>query len=248
MNKGVYRVLYRFAFVGLIGGVVVASVLRQPWGWWLFAAGCASVAALAVWAFTLVFRSTFAGQRKLLVPDAPVASPGSPSPLDVVLADLAALNSPDVPFEVTVTREGDGALVEARWLTEEMRWRTLFTRGSQVLAWRMEVRLDAGRATYKFVEYNASAAKEALLTPAGTPGAHAAWNWKRGKTAFQFQLSGVITVGGEVETTRYDGPQSSWGGAIAIAPRDVKIPVFRTLRNHGWRPPRDTAMARMFEG
>jgi hypothetical protein len=124
--------------------------------------------------------------------------------------------------------------VEVRWKVEEARWRTMFVRGTQAYAWRMEVDLDPAKSVYKFTEYSGSASTRSALSPGGAF-VHANWKWRRGKTAGQTSATFVEGADGQITVNR------------VIRPADAKGPVFTVLRNNGWRPRLDWFGARMFE-
>jgi hypothetical protein len=192
------------------------------------------------------------GQRALAerdraqVPGGPVRAPGAPASVEDLVAQLVGMNSDGLPYRIEASRRGDGVRVEVQWKHEEMRWQTLFVRGSQAYAWRMEVDLDPSRAHYKFVEHSGTAAVRAAAGPTGAV-AYGSWRWTRGKTSGGTSATFVEGADGQVRVTGPSGPRTSWEGAVMIKPADAKVPVFTVLRNNGWRPRRDWAGARMFE-
>ncbi|MEU2199808.1 hypothetical protein [Isoptericola sp. NPDC019482] len=248
MSKGLYRTLFLLGAACAVVGFPLIVMGREALGLTIFVGGLGTVVVI-FGATTIVqgLRSAFRGQSRLLVPDAPVATPDHPSQVDQVVSALEALNSPDLPYEITAERDASGAVVSARWRTEELRWQGLFTKGQERLLWRMRVALDPARARYRFTEWSGTAKRDLSLTPGGVSGV-AAGTWHKGKTAGQLSFRFVMVPGGDVTVTTPEGPRTSFEGAVAIRPRDVKIPVFRTLRNHGWRPPHDWWGARWFEG
>ncbi|MFI2362123.1 hypothetical protein [Promicromonospora sp. NPDC019610] len=187
-----------------------------------------------------------AERERAQVPDAAVRQPGAAAPVEDVVAQLLAMNSDGLPYQIEATRNADGVRVDVKWKNEEMRWQTLFVRGSQAYAWRMEVDLDPATAHYKFVEHSGTAAVRAAAGPLGAT-AYGNWTWKKGKTSGGTSATFVEGADGQVTVTGPDGPRTSWEGAVMIKPADAKVPVFTVLRNNGWRPPRDWSGARMFE-
>lgn len=185
-------------------------------------------------------------REKAQVPESAGGTPAAPTPVDRVVADLLGMNSDGLPYLIEATRTAQGARVDVRWKVEEVRWQTLFVRGKQAYAWRMEVDLDPARATYKFVEYSGSASVRSALSPGGGF-VHANWTWTRGKTAGQSSGTFVEGADGQVTVHGADGPRASWEGVAMIRPADAKIPVFTVLRNNGWRPRLDWFGARLFE-
>ncbi|ACQ82289.1 hypothetical protein Bcav_4048 [Beutenbergia cavernae DSM 12333] len=180
------------------------------------------------------------------VPAAPVAAAGAPVPLDGVVADLVGMNSDGLPYRIDAARTADGAQVEVRWKSEELRWTTLFVKGSVAYAWRMELTLDQARAHYRFVEYSGTTSISAGWSPGGMF-ARGDWSWKRGKTAYQTKASFREGADGQIVVADAGGSRASWEGATIIRPVDAKKPVFAVLRQNGWRPRWDWWGARLFE-
>jgi hypothetical protein len=192
------------------------------------------------------------GQRALAdreraeVPDGAVRTPDAPAPVEDVVAQLLAMNSDGLPYQIDATRGPDRVQVTVQWKHEELRWQTLFVRGSQAFAWRMEVDLDPAKAHYKFVEHSGKASVRAAAGPLGAT-AYGNWTWQKGKTSGGTSATFVEGADGQVTVTGPAGPRTSWEGAVMIKPADAKVPVFTVLRNNGWRPPRDWSGARLFE-
>ncbi|WP_053202398.1 hypothetical protein [Jiangella muralis] len=208
------------------------------------------VASLAVaWRGLLTVRRgrrALADRDRAQVPDRPVRGADDPAPVEDVVAALVGMNSDGLPYEIDASQSPDGLRVEVRWKHEEMRWRTLFVRGSQAYAWRMEVGLDPSSARYRFVEHSGTAAVRAAAGPLGAV-AYGNWTWKKGKTSGGTSATFVEGADGQVTVTGPDGPRTSWEGVVMIKPADAKVPVFTVLRNNGWRPRLDWFGARMFE-
>lgn len=192
------------------------------------------------------------GQRALAereraeVPDGPVRGADAPAPVDDVVAALVGMNSDGLPYQITASRNPKGVRVDVQWKHEEMRWQTLFVRGSQAYAWRMEVDLNPATGHYKFVEHSGKASVRSAAGPMGAA-AYGNWTWQRGKTAGGTSASFVEGADGQVTVTGPAGPRTSWEGVVMIKPSDAKVPVFTVLRNNGWRPRFDWAGARLFE-
>lgn len=245
MNKVVYRTLFLGAAVGGVAGALVLSTGRTALGIaCLVLAFCCGMGIVVTAVVKIVAQQR--GRTRAVVAERPVASPARPSSLDAVVGALAGINDEDLPYEVSAQRTERGARVVVRWKTEELRWQTLFSRGSRTYAWKMDVDLDPAHSRYRFVEYTASAARSTRVGPSGLQ-VDGGWNWQRGKTAGRIQVSGVMTADGEVTSTSNQGVRTSWEGAVSIRPGDAKVPVFTTLRNHGWRPRVDWWGARLFE-
>jgi hypothetical protein len=183
-----------------------------------------------------------AGRERAKVPDGPVRGADAPAPVDEVVAALVAMNGDGLPYQIDASRHGVGV----RWRTEEMRWQTIFVRGSQAYAWRMEVDLDPATGRYKFVEHSGQASVRAAAGPMGAA-AYGNWTWKKGKTSGGTSATFVEGADGQVTVVGPSGPRTSWEGAVMIKPADAKVPVFTVLRNHGWRPRFDWLGARLFE-
>lgn len=176
----------------------------------------------------------------------PVRGVGAPVPVDDVVAALVVMNSDAPPYTIEAAPSADGVRVDVRWKHEELRWQTLFVRGSQAFAWRMEVDLDPSTATYRFVEHSGQASVRAAQGPLGAV-AYGHWSWKKGKTSGGTPATFVEGADGQVRVTGPDGPRTSWEGAVMIKPAAAKVPVFTLLRHHGWRPRREWFGARLLE-
>jgi hypothetical protein len=236
----------------LVAGYALAAVAV-----WAFMTGhTAWGIALVVLIFVLVVLRagwTFVrGRRKLAerakaeIPDAPVSAHAGPVPVDQVVNDLLGMNSDGLPYLIEAERSGDSVQVDVRWKSEEMRWQTLFVKGSVSYAWRMEVTLDPSSGKYKFVEYSGKSTTRAAISPGGAY-VRGNWTWTRGKSAGQVNMAVAEGADGQVHVSGPQGPRTSWEGVVQIKPADAKVPVFTVLRNNGWRPRFDWAGARMFE-
>lgn len=213
------------------------------------------IALVVVASLAVVWRGLWTvrrGQRALAdrdrahVPDGPVRGADAPAPVDEVVAALVGMNSDGLPYRINASRRPDGVRVDVQWKNEEMRWQTLFVRGSQANAWRMEVDLDPATGRYKFVEHSGTASVRAAAGPLGAA-AYGTWTWKRGKTSGGMSATFVEGADGQVTVVGPSGPRTSWEGAVMIKPADAKVPVFTVLRNNGWRPRFDWFGARLFE-
>lgn len=162
-----------------------------------------------------------------------------PLPMDQVLEALLRLNEFDLPYSLELERDGDVATVTVQWRVEELRWRTLLTRGNQVRRWRMPVRLDGRSGTYSFTELKSMST---LVGSGATASLSGAKSWSRGKTMGAGSVTKVWAVG------VVDSPEGTGAsGRIRIVPSDAKVPVFAILRSHGWRPKRDSLFWRQWE-
>ena len=192
------------------------------------------------------------GQRALAereraqVPDASARGTDAPAPVEDVVAQLVAMNSDGLPYQIDAARGPDAVRVTVQWKQEEVRWKTLFVRGTQAFAWRMEVDLDPSTSHYKFVEHSGKATVRAAAGPMGAT-VYGSWTWQKGKTSGGMSARFVEGADGQVTVVGPDGPRTSWEGVAMIKPGDAKVPVFTVLRNNGWRPPRDWSGARLFE-
>ena len=208
------------------------------------------VAVLAVvWRGLLTVRRgqrALAGRERAQVPDGSVRGAEAPAAVDEVARQLVAMNSDGLPYRIEAARHGDGVRVDVRWKDEELRWQTLFVRGSTAYKWRMEVDLDPSTARYKFVEHSGQASVRAAAGPTGAV-AYGNWAWKKGKTSGGTSATFVEGADGQVTVLGPNGPRTSWEGAVMIKPADAKMPVFTVLRNNGWRPRLDWFGARLFE-
>ncbi|GAB2915828.1 hypothetical protein [Streptomyces mayteni] len=191
-------------------------------------------------------RRAFATRERAQVPGGAVHGPGAPASVEHVIAALVGMNSDGLPYRIDASRSAEGARVDVRWKHEELRWGTLFVRGSQVYAWRMEVDLDPSTGHYRFVEHSGQAAVRVASGPLGVV-AHGNWTWQKGKTSGGTRATFVEGADGQVLTTGPAGSRTSWEGAVVIKPADAKVPVFTVLRNSGWRPRFDWFGARLFE-
>ncbi len=239
------RVVFVLGSVLFVGGILLFLNDRVGLGIALIVA--AGLAVLARGLMTVLRgQRALAGRERADVPDGPVRGSDAPASVDEVVGALVGMNSDGLPYRIEATRTADGVRVDVRWRTEEMRWQTLFVRGTQAYAWRMEVDLDPAKATYKFVEYSGQAAFRAAAGPLGAM-ASSDWTWRKGKTSGTRSATFVEGADGQVHVTGQGGTRTSWEGAVSIRPADAKIPVFTVLRNHGWRPRLDWFAARLFE-
>jgi hypothetical protein len=222
----------------LSGNTVLGIVLLVVVGLLVFARG--------MWTVRRGMKAVAATRDTARVPEAPVAPGATPTPVDRVVADLLGMNGDGLPYLIEATRTAHGARVDVRWKVEEVRWQTLFVKGKQVYAWRMEVDLDPATGQYKFVEYSASTSVRAAISPGGAF-VKGDWKWSRGKTAGQQSATFVEGADGQVTTRSSTGTRTSWEGGAMIKPADAKVPVFTVLRNNGWRPRFDWFGARLFE-
>ncbi|MFN3866734.1 MAG: hypothetical protein ACK4MD_08495, partial [Demequina sp.] len=149
------------------------------------------------------------------------------------------LNELDLPYVVDVESRGATSVVTVQWRTEELRWRTLLTRGSRVRRWRMVLSLDASTGRYTFSEYTSWST---LVGSGASTSLTGGKGWSRGKSMGAGTVSRVWAVG-QVESPDGIGP----AGAIRIVPADAKVPVFRIVRAHGWRPRRAGDIWRLWE-
>lgn len=162
-----------------------------------------------------------------------------PMRLDEVLAALLRLNDLDLPYSVEVDRDGDTAKVRVPWRIEELKWRTLMTRGSQVRRWQLELTLDGNRGRYRFSEVSSW---HKLVGSGATASLSAAAGRSRSKSFAAGSVTKVWAVG---DVLSPEGRGSS--GRIGIKPSDAKVPVFRILRAYGWRPRRDSLWHQLWE-
>lgn len=235
-------------FVGMalaIGGVLAIVQGNVALGVVLLVLAGLAVLARGAWTMRRGLKAV-SEREKAQVPEPAGGSAAAPTPVDRVVADLLGMNSDGLPYLIEASRTPQGARVDVRWKVEEVRWQTLFVRGKQAYAWRMEVDLDPSAGTYKFVEYSGSASVRSALSPGGGF-VHANWKWTRGKTAGQRSGTFVEGADGQITVRGSDGPRTSWEGVAMIRPADAKVPVFTVLRNNGWRPRFDWFGARMFE-
>lgn len=191
-------------------------------------------------------RRALAHRDRAQVPDGPTRGADAPAPVEDVVAALVGMNSDGLPYQIDASRSPDGVRVNVRWKNEELRWQTLFVRGSQARAWRMDVDLDPSTGRYTFVEHSGTASVRAAAGPMGAA-VHGTWTWQKGKTSGGTSATFVEGADGQVSVTGPGGPRTSWEGAVMIKPADAKVPVFTVLRNNGWRPRRDWFGARLFE-
>jgi hypothetical protein len=191
-------------------------------------------------------RRALAGRDRAQVPDGLVRGPDAPAPVEDVVAALVGMNSDGLPYQIDASRSPEGVRVDVKWKNEEMRWQTLFVRGSQAYAWRMEVDLAPSTGRYKFVEHSGKASVRAAAGPLGAV-AYGRWTWQKGKTAGGTSATFVEGADEQVSVTGPAGRRTSWEGAVMIKPADAKVPVFTVLRNNGWRPRFDWFGARLFE-
>lgn len=191
-------------------------------------------------------RRALADRDRAQVPDGPVRGTDAPAPVEDVVAALVGMNRDGLPYQIDASPSPDGVRVNVRWKNEEMRWQTLFVRGSQAYTWRMEVDLDPSTGRYKFVEHSGKASVRAAAGPMGAV-AYGKWTWQKGKTSGGTSATFVEGADGQVTVTGPGGPRTSWEGVVMIKPADAKVPVFTVLRNSGWRPRFDWFGARLFE-
>ncbi len=239
------RVVFVVGSVLLVGGVL--AILNDQVVLGIALVGVAFLAVL--WRGLLTLRRgqrATADRERAQVPDGPVRGTDVPATVDEVARQLVAMNSDGLPYKIEASRSADGVRVDVRWKDEEMRWQTLFVRGSKAYAWRMEVDLDPSTARYKFVEHSGEASVRAAAGPTGAV-AYGNWAWKKGKTSGGTSATFVEGADGQVTVVGPTGPRTSWEGAVMIKPADAKVPVFTVLRNNGWRPRLDWFGARFFE-
>ena len=198
------RVVFVVGSALLVGGVLAILNDQVALG-----IALAVVAFLAVvWRGLLTLRR---GQRALAdrdraqVPDGPVRGADAPAPVEEVVAALVGMNSDGLPYQIDASRSADGVRVNVGWRNEEMRWRTLFVRGSQAYAWRMEVDLDVSTGRYKFVEHSGQASVRAAAGTAGAV-AYGNWTWKRGKTSGGTSATFVEGADGQVTVVGPEDP------------------------------------------
>lgn len=167
--------------------------------------------------------------------------PNSPEPveMDQVIDALMRLNDLDLPYSVTVEPKGDGALVKVQWRVEELKWRTVFTRGRRVMRWRLELRLDAAKGHYRFTEVSSHSELVGSGLSATLSGS------KGGSRSKSIGAGSVTKVWAAGQVVSPDGEGRS--GSIRVVPSDAKVPVFRILRAHGWRPRKDSPLRRLWE-
>ncbi|NEE01981.1 hypothetical protein [Phytoactinopolyspora halotolerans] len=237
--------------------VIVAGVALMTGGAWALVSGrtALGIVLIVVAGLAVLARGMWTVRRgmkaistheKPQIPETAVRTQADPAPIDRVVAELVGMNSDGLPYLIAASHTAAGVRVEVRWKVEEMRWRTLFVRGKQAYAWRMEVDLDPAKAQYTFAEYSGSASVRSALSPGGAF-VHADWKWSRGKTAGKRSATFAEGSDGQVTVQGGFGPRTSWEGAVGIRPADAKIPVFTVLRNNGWRPRLDWFGARLFE-
>lgn len=239
------RIVFVVGSIFFIGGVLAILSDQLLLGIVLVLVAALGVVWRGMWTFRRGQRA-LAEHERAQVPDGPVRATGAPAPVEDVVAQLVGMNSDGLPYQIDATRSHDGVRVTVQWKHEEMRWQTLFVRGSQAFAWRMEVDLDPAKAQYKFVEHSGKASVRTAAGPMGAT-AYGNWTWQKGKTSGGVSASFVEGADGQVTVTGPAGPRTSWEGAVMIKPADAKVPVFTVLRNNGWRPPRDWSGARLFE-
>ncbi|MFB6725752.1 hypothetical protein ACFCV3_36610 [Kribbella sp. NPDC056345] len=239
------RVVFVLGSVLFVGGALALLNGRVALGIALVVVAGLAVVARGLMTLKRGLRAV-AAQERADVPDGPVRGSDAPAPVDEVVGALVGMNSDGLPYRIEATRTAGGVRVDVRWRTEEMRWQTLFVRGSQAYAWRMEVDLDPATARYKFVEYSGQASFRGAAGPLGAM-AEADWTWRKGKTSGSRSATFVEGADGQVRVTGAGGTRTSWEGAVTIRPADAKIPVFTVLRTNGWRPRFDWFGARLFE-
>ncbi|WP_062130922.1 hypothetical protein [Demequina aestuarii] len=159
--------------------------------------------------------------------------------MEQVTDALVRLNELDLPYSVAVDGDVHKATVTVEWRTEELRWRTLLTRGRQVMRWRMLVKLDGETGRYTFTEL---ASTSTLVGSGASASLTGARSWSRAKSMGAGSVTKVWAAG------QVDSPAgTASSGSIRLVPADAKVPVFRILRAHGWRPKRDSAFWRQWE-
>jgi hypothetical protein len=215
------------------GGIWAITSGRTALGVVLFVVAWITILARGLWTVRRGLKAV-SEHKKAQIPEATGGTRANPASVDRVVADLVGMNSDGLPYVIAASQTATGVRVEVRWKVEEMRWRTLFVRGKQAYAWRMEVDLDSARARYKFTEYSGSASIRSALSPGGEF-VHGDWTWTRGRTA------------GKTSATFVEGSDGQITVRGGIRPADAKIPVFTVLRNNGWRPRLDWFGARLFE-
>lgn len=239
----------RVVFVGGLGlstGAVLAILNDQmTLGIALFVVTFVAVMGRALMTVVRGWRA-LAGRKRAQAPVGPVRAADTPAPVEDVVAALLSMNSDDLPYAITTSDRPGGVRIEVRWKYEELRWQTLFVRGSQVYAWRMEIDLDPSKAHYRFVEYSGQASTRSAAGPLGVE-AKAMRTWRKGKTFGGTSATFVEGADGQITVIGSTGPRTSWEGAVMIKPAAAKVPVFTLLRNNGWRPRRDWFGARLFE-
>ena len=239
------RVVFVVGSVFFVGGVLAILNGRRGLGIALIVAPSLGVVWRGLWTVTArPARARRAGPRAGARRPGP--GPGAPAPVEDVVAALVGMNSDGLPYQIDATRSADGVRVDVKWKNEEMRWQTLFVRGSQAYAWRMEVDLDPAKAQYKFVEHSGKASVRAAAGPLGR-------NGLRQVDVAEGQ-DGGRHVGNLRRGRRRPGQSDRTGrnphlvgGRRQIKPADAKVPVFTVLRNNGWRPRFDWFGARLFE-
>ncbi|MCH7230946.1 hypothetical protein L0U85_08800 [Glycomyces sp. L485] len=239
------RVVFLVGSALVVGGILAILSGRIGLGVALLVLAFLAVLARGLMTVMRGWRA-LAERERAQAPRVPVRGADNPAPVDQVATALVAMNGDALPYRIDATRSRDGVRVEVRWKHEEMRWQTLFVRGSRAYAWCMKVDLDPSTGRYKFIEHSGQASFNAAAGPTGAA-AYGKWSWQKGKTFGTRSGTFVEAADGQVHVTVPAGPRTSWEGAVMIKPADAKIPVFTVLRNHGWRPRWDWFGARMFE-
>jgi hypothetical protein len=161
------------------------------------------------------------------------------------IAALLALNGDDKPFQLDSTGTDAEPCVSARWKVWDVRWKTLLSRGADRLDYQVDVRLDPAAGHYRLVEGVARETSALQVTPIDVH-AEKSWSKFRGRTAgmqsHQFVLAGKTK---STDGTGQEQEGSLWTGSFRAA--DLKGPMVETLRGLGWRPPRDSRWARLWE-
>lgn len=164
--------------------------------------------------------------------------------LDHAVAALLAINSDELPFELTAERTNDGAVVTGKWKVWDVTWEQVLGRGMLRRDYVVIVTLDGATGTYTFIETSTDTQAQVGVGAGGLQ-ARGERRWFRGKTlqqrSFRIVLSRKTTSEDRQGTTT--GPV--WTGSFNAA--DLKGPIFGTLRGLGWRPPKDGRWARMWE-
>jgi hypothetical protein len=164
-------------------------------------------------------------------------------PLDVVVAALVDLGSEDLPYSASVEPWKRGAQVTLTWSGWEARWRSLLGAGRTARSYRLVVRLDARRGTYRFTEISGRSRRSVAASSTGVH-ATARWDGHRGKSFGARSASVVVAQRVTATGECYEVAHLS---AVSASPSTVKVPVFSTLRSLGWRPRFDNRFLRLFE-
>ncbi|WP_062070388.1 hypothetical protein [Demequina sediminicola] len=239
------------AIAGWIGNIftVIFTLVAEPGAWPLWLSVPFLIASLigpllARWLWSGAVKTLTEVQRQRTLTGlgsvtGPLPQYDAPAPVGDVVAHLESLDEKELPYTVSVEPDGRGAKVTVQWRVEDLKWRTFMQRGKLVFRWRMIVTLDADKGTYKFAEYHSSSTIVGDVAKGTLSGAK---SWNRSKSMGAGKVSHVWAVG---EVTSPDGRGTH--GKAALRPSDAKIPVFTVLRAYGWRPKRDSTLARAWE-